>query len=198
VIPLIAVVLCVWWYNPMGGTDMVATLPWRQKSSDRNRNSSVADNDNSAWKRTSPSTHGATTRTSGGDSRDPAEFACVWKPHEDDACLDRLPRQITTSLRNGPPLNQRRWLFLGDSTMFQLFKVSPLLEYLLVNAPSKHRVHSMRVARYGPDRATPMNNFKYHDRNNGCGPIIPEPKVPYTTAWSILFAAIAMVATRYY
>jgi hypothetical protein len=135
VIPLIAVVLCVWWYNPMGGTDMVATLPWRQKSSARNCNSSVADNDNSAWKRTSPSTDGATTRTSGGDSRDPAEFACVWKPHEDDACLDRLPRQITTSLRNGPPLNQRRWLFLGDSTMFQLFKVSPLLEYLVVNAP---------------------------------------------------------------
>jgi hypothetical protein len=141
VLPLIViVVLYVCWYHPLGRTDMVTTLPWRLKSSVSN--SSGAHNDNgetlTAWKRTSPSS-GATTRTSGGggggESRDPAEFACVWQPFEDAPCVDRLSRQIKASLRNGPLLNHRRWLFLGDSTMFQLFKVSPLLEYLVVNAP---------------------------------------------------------------
>jgi hypothetical protein len=88
------------------------------------------------------------------------DFACTWAPEQDDACVEHVSRQLTTSLRrpnvdmgpnndnddeqktksNAPrhiPLNRRRWIFLGDSTMAMLWRMSPLQSYLTEKAVVK-------------------------------------------------------------
>jgi hypothetical protein len=72
---------------------------------------------------------------------DPSNFVCEWKPGDDYPCVNRVSHQIKASIKDSPsvyaPLNHRRWIFLGDSTMYRLVTLSPLKEYLITAAPVK-------------------------------------------------------------
>ena len=62
---------------------------------------------------------------------------CIWKPGDDDSCLHLVSEQIDASLlrTSAVPLEQHRWLFLGDSTMSRLFANYGLKRHFIDTAP---------------------------------------------------------------
>lgn len=59
--------------------------------------------------------------------------SCVWKPNDDDPCVNQTLARIRASLEI--PLEHHRWLFFGDSTMWRLFVAGGVGPYLFDDAP---------------------------------------------------------------
>lgn len=89
-----------------------------------------------------PETDGDTLELHRETSKNDDDFACTWKPNDDDPCLRRVSEQIEASLqqlrednKTMVSLERHRWLFLGDSTMGKLFYTSSLKNHLIHGAP---------------------------------------------------------------
>lgn len=59
------------------------------------------------------------------------DFSCKWSPDQKGSCVDRMRKRLPP-----PRLRPRRWLFFGDSTVWQLFTHSNLVK-TLVTSPHK-------------------------------------------------------------
>lgn len=56
------------------------------------------------------------------------DFGCVWKPNDDIPCVNRVSKQLQSSL-DIIPAHHHRWVFMGDSTMWRLYRYSGLSSY---------------------------------------------------------------------